>query len=342
MKQPRNTTAEETRIVAEASEWVIRVDCGLSPEDQDALSAWLASSSLHRTWYAIKSREWTAMDILADWRPEHSVEPNPDLLAKPNQPIRQWVLPVALSLAACIAVLLTISYRSPSTPRPGPLTAETIVLPQTRTLEDGSVVELDVGAEISTAFTVAERRVRLQKGEVQFKVAKNPNRPFVVQVGDVEFLAVGTVFNVKLREQAVEMFVTEGRVSVATPSTAATSDARPVLAAGQCASVPVKGENRDVTVTTLTPEEIQRRLAWQPRLLDFDSSTLEDVVVEFNRHNSVQIVLVDSSLKSLRLVASFKSDNVDGFVRMLKISEGIEAQRTGNVIALRRPAPSHP
>jgi transmembrane sensor len=342
MKQPRNTTAEEGRIVREATEWVIRVDCGLSPEDQDALSGWLASSSLHRTWYAIKSKEWSAMDILADWRPEHSVEPNPDLLAKPNQSIRSWVLPVALSLAACIAVLLTFAYRVTSTPLPGPLTAATIALPETRTLEDGSVVELDAGAEISTAFTVAERRVRLHKGEAQFKVAKNPNRPFVVQVGDVEFLAMGTVFNVKLRERAVEMFVTEGRVSVATPSTAIASDSRPVLAAGQCASVPVNGKNRDITVTVLTPEEIQRRLAWQPRLLDFDSNTLEDVVVEFNRHNSVQIVLVDPSLKSLRLVASFKSDNVDGFVRMLKISEGIEAQRSGDVIALRHPAPSHP
>jgi len=342
MKQPRNSTAEENRIVAEASEWVIRVDCGLSPEDQDALFTWLASSSLHRTWYAIKSKEWSTMDILADWRPEHSVEPNPDLLAKPNRAIRSWALPVALSLAACIAVLLTFSYRLTSTPRSDPLTAETIVFPKTRTLDDGSVVELDGGAEISTAFTFAERRVYLQKGEAQFKVAKNPNRPFVVQVGDVEFLAVGTVFNVKLRGQAVEMFVTEGRVSVATPSTAVASDSRPILVAGQCASVAVNGKNRDVKVTTLTAEEIQRRLAWQPRLLDFDSNTLEDVVVEFNRHNSVQIVLVDPSLKSLRLVASFKSDNVDGFVRMLNISEGIEAQRTGDVIALRRPTASRP
>jgi transmembrane sensor len=219
MKQPRNTIAEEGRIITEATEWVIRVDCGLSPEDQDALSAWLASSSLHRAWYAIKTKEWSAMDILADWRPEHSGEPNPDLLAKPNQPIRRWVLPVALSLAACIAVLLTVSYRAPSTPRQGPLTAATTALPETRTLEDGSVVELDAGAEISTAYSRSRNDAcACTEAKPNSKSPRTRTGPSWSKWATWNFCAVGTVFNVQLREQAVEMFVTEGRVSVATPS----------------------------------------------------------------------------------------------------------------------------
>ena len=45
------------------------------------------------------------------------------------------------------------------------------------------------------------RIVRLSRGEVNFDVAKDPHRPFVVYAGDGLVWAVGTAFNVRLLEE---------------------------------------------------------------------------------------------------------------------------------------------
>jgi transmembrane sensor len=82
------------------------------------------------------------------------------------------------------------------------------------TLPDGSVLQLNTDSVVETAYSPTERRVRLKKGEAFFSVAKNPQRPFWVDVGAVSVRAVGTAFNVRFRPEAVEVLVKEGKVSV--------------------------------------------------------------------------------------------------------------------------------
>ena len=53
---------------------------------------------------------------------------------------------------------------------------------EVRTLADGSVVELNKGAEIAVDFSGAERHIRLLRGEAHFTVEPDPSRPFVVSV----------------------------------------------------------------------------------------------------------------------------------------------------------------
>lgn len=78
-------------------------------------------------------------------------------------------------------------------------------------------------------------------------------------------------------------------------------------------------------------------LDWQPRLLDFTSTPLIDVVAEFNRRNVTQITLADEALHGVPIVASIRSDNVDGFVRLLEATVEVTAERPGaSEIILRR------
>ena len=92
-----------------------------------------------------------------------------------------------------------------------------IPTPERLTLEDGSVVELNHGGKLEIDFSSETRRVRLVRGEANFTVAKNPERPFVVNAGGVDVRAVGTVFNVRLAREAVEVVVSEGRVKLERP-----------------------------------------------------------------------------------------------------------------------------
>ena len=91
-------------------------------------------------------------------------------------------------------------------------------------------------------------------------------------------------------------------------------------------------------IATLTPREIERVLAWQHRLLNFSAAPLSEVVAEFNRHNRVQLVLIDPELAAMRIDASFRSDNIDGFLRLLEMGFGARIEYRGDSEILLRKA----
>jgi transmembrane sensor len=59
-------------------------------------------------------------------------------------------------------------------------------------------------------------------------------------------------------------------------------------------------------------------------------------VAAFNRRNAVQLVVIDPELAAVRVSASLRSDNVDGFVRLLEAGFGARAERRGDAEILLR------
>ena len=339
-------------IESAAAEWLVRHDRGLTPAQQDEFLSWLTASAAHRASFERHRRLWGDFNALAQWRPEHGTVPNPDLLARHRRPSPwRWAAP-ALLAAAAVALLLVWSSANRA-PHHATLAFEATTYRQ-ETLSDGSVLDLNRGAHVVVQFTAAERRVLLVQGEAQFAVAKNPARPFVVRAGGVEVRAVGTAFNVKLAGPNLEVLVTEGTVHVSqqtvvvTPTSMAAGaaagsapSAAPVvlaaLTAGQRTVIPVATVIAPPVVVPASVPEIARLLDWQPRLLDFESTPLAEVVENFNRRNSLRLVLGDDGLRALPIVASIRSDNVEGFVRLLEGTMGVRADRssTGEIV-LRR------
>ncbi len=333
-------------IESAAAEWLVRHDRGLTPAQQDEFLSWLAASAAHRESFERHRSMWGDFNALKQWRPAHGTVPNPDLLARHRRPSAwRWATP-ALLAAAAVALLLVWP---PTTRAPENATVvfEAAAYRQ-ETLPDGSVLDLNRGAHVVVQFSAAERRVLLVQGEAQFAVAKNPARPFVVRAGGVEVRAVGTAFNVKLAGPNLEVLVTEGTVhvsqqAVVAPAASAGSapTAAPVvlaaLTAGQRTVIPVATVIAPPVVVPASVPEIARLLDWQPRLLDFESAPLAEVVETFNRRNPQRLVIGDEELRSLTIVASIRSDNVEGFVRLLEGTMGVRAERTqAGEIVLRR------
>ncbi len=114
-----------------------------------------------------------------------------------------------------------------------------------------------------------------------------------------------------------------------------TSDLRPLtsgtlVSAGERTVVSLAPAAPAPAVQALSPAEIEARLAWQPRLLDFTNASLPEILAEFNRRNPVHLTLGDDHLCSLRLSATFRSDNVEGFVRLMTSDFGMRAERRGD------------
>ena len=327
MKRPEPESPEAEHRSQSAADWLVRRDRGLTAAEQDEFLQWLAVDPRHGEWFALHRSVVADFSALARWRPEHSEEPNPDLLAPPRRKIR-WLAPTVLASAAAIALTAIWWRAAPATPNTAVVASNEI---KRLILEDGSAVELNQGAVVTTEFSATERRATLVHGEALFVVAKNPLRPFVVRAGSVDVRAVGTAFSVRLDSSAVEVLVTEGRVGVerVNPDARQGLEAKPVpLDAGQRATVSLTS-TEPPQIVAVTPQAIAQHLNWQPTLLDFSSAPLGAAVAEFNRRNRVQFILADAELAAMPIVASIRSDNVEGFAKFLAAAPSVQIERRG-------------
>lgn len=330
-----------------AATWVMRRDRGLTAAEQDELSQWLAEDPRHGEALALHRWGWDELDRLTGLQTSMRAVADPDLLA-PRRHAERWMrsrlIWFAAPLVAAAAIVVMLHFgRSPAKPSASaekPVAQIALAAPcERRELEDGSLVQLNRGAAVSVAFSAGERRVRVERGEAHFTVAKDPARPFIVSVDGLEVRAVGTMFNVRLAPTGVEVLVTEGVVKLNRAGDRAANSHPPsplLLAAGDCTLV-----ERDVPtaphVTALSPAQIDARLAWKPMLLDFTDTPLVEIVAAFNRRNPVELVLTDTALGALKLSATFRSDNVEGFVRLMESDFGMRAEWRGErTIALAR------
>lgn len=330
-----STNSSTPAIEAAAAQWLARRDRTLTPGEQDDYLQWLREDARHAPAIARQEATLGRLMQLGEWQSELRDEPNPDLFA-PRPRRRSWTglllaTGTLVATAAVVTVMLQTGserYVSPAVPR-----AEKSYLRvnERRALSDGSVVELKDGSRITVDFSPEFRRIHLTGGEAYFTVAKNPNRPFIVEAAGMQVRAVGTVFNVRLDPSAVEVLVTEGKVKLSTPTTDETKPV-PLLAAGERAIMPLNGA-ADPQVADVTPEQVHEALSWQAPRLQFYETPLSEAVAEFNRHaraGTERILIGQAALGDRRIGGTFRIDNREGFVRLLEITLDIRSRKLGN------------
>jgi len=90
-------------------------------------------------------------------------------------------------------------------------------------------------------------------------------------------------------------------------------------------------------VEQLAPAVIRDALSWQGPRLVFVDTPLAEVVAQFNRRNSVQLVLADNDLATLPVGGSFRPEDVEAFVRLLESGGDVVVDRTDeSLLVLRR------
>lgn len=264
---------------------------------------------------------------------------------------RRRVGAVAGGLAALLVagfVWYAAAGRRPTTADSPSVSSVVVSRPARQVLPDGSVVELKDGAEIALDYNAALRRVALKRGEAHFQVAKNKERPFVVEAAGVEVRAVGTAFSVQLGSKQVEVLVTEGRVAVAQPAQAVGGILRPdLLAAVRQPLAVVDAGNRLVVdlaspstpssapqAQVVPPAELTEQLAWRAPRLEFSGTPLAEAIPLVNHHSHVRLVLADPELGQVRLSGVLRADNIDTLLRLLEEAHGIKTERSGDAITL--------
>lgn len=194
------------------------------------------------------------------------------------------------------------------------------------TLEDGSRIELNARSIIRVHLTPAERNIELLQGQALFQVAKDANRPFIVSSAGALVRAVGTRFDVYIRESGTTVTVLEGRVAVR-PQSRETNPATLAAAAGNGTSQTPRilelsaGEQAVVTSTAISKParaNAAAATAWLEGQLEFDETRLEDVAEEFNRYNRRPLIVKSRALADFRISGIYSSAEPDSLIRFLR------------------------
>jgi transmembrane sensor len=199
-------------------------------------------------------------------------------------------------------------------------------------LTDGSRVHLNTASTIEVAMKKDLRRIRLIKGEAMFEVAHDRRRPFLVDAGSARLRAVGTAFNVRIRENVVELTVTEGVVAVQAGDSVRRTP--PHIAAGDGAVI----RSGSVAPTVLGDDVLRQRTTWQDGVIEFEGETLPQAVEEFNRYRTQPIIVGDARLANIRIGGRFEVDEADKFLTALASSFPVDAIKSadGSILLVAR------
>ncbi|MET3878108.1 FecR domain-containing protein [Chitinophaga sp. OAE865] len=194
------------------------------------------------------------------------------------------------------------------------------------TLPDGTRVWLNAASSLTypVAFTGKERVVTLN-GEAYFEVAKNPGKPFLVDVGGKQTVEVlGTHFDIKAYNDDPDIRTTllEGSVKINA------KNSHTIIKPGQMAVNNLK------TPLIVRNADLDEVMGWKNGLFVFNDERIEDVLRAVARWYDVEVEYqADVSQKKLRGVVS-KYKSIRELLDNIAITSGIHYKIEGRRVIL--------
>ncbi|WCT73807.1 FecR domain-containing protein [Sphingomonas naphthae] len=285
-----------------------------------AIEDWIGADPAHAIAFAQAEAAWDAAERLKANGASHdagdAATDHPDFFAGDQWWTRRRFVVGGVIAASAAALGLTGWLHASSSYATGVGEVRDV------TLADGSALHLNTDSKVTVDYSGNRRLLRLDRGEAYFDVAHDPARPFDVQTrGGVTVRALGTAFNVRLREAVVELTVTKGVVGVATASRTMAK-----VAAGRGAII----QPRTVALASLDKRHIEQRTAWRDRMIELDGESVNQAIDEFNRYRSSPLVIGDQRLAPMRIGGRFRTDESDQFIAALEQSLPIRAVANGD------------
>lgn len=306
-EQTPGVDARQRQIDTAAQAWVVRLTSGnAQPDDVAAARAWCQVHPDHQQAFVAARHLWQLSGHLSE----------PPVLQRRTRPWR-WaaaaVLVLGLGLLLAHQQAWDADYRTAQGEQ------------RRLDLADGSHLVLDSDSAVDVRLSAGRRDIVLRRGAALFEVAHDPQRPFRVRAGDLEAVALGTVYAVGHDLEGITVTVAEGRVGV-------------------------KGLSRDVVVQAgeqvslhgaqlghPTPADTSRALAWQHGRLVFELAPLAEVLAQLQRYRPGYLLIGDERLRSLKVSGTFQLDRLDEGLATLEQAFALKVERYTDYVLVLRP-----
>ena len=193
-------------------------------------------------------------------------------------------------------------------------------------LADGTLVYLNSATRMKypVKFDEKERKVYLS-GEAYFEVAKDPERPFFVEMEGVEVRVYGTSFNVNTHQKGnIQTVLVKGSIGVKVLSSGMESMIRP----GQMAEFKqgnTKVDVKDVNVAVYTD--------WKDGIFRFENRRLEDILAVLSNWYDMNVFYQTVSVKELHFSGYMERyKDVSVILEAITLSTGVTFSIQGKTI----------
>ncbi|PUV22663.1 FecR family protein [Sphingobacterium athyrii] len=223
-------------------------------------------------------------------------------------------------------------------------------------LIDGSTVTLNSASklEVSSDFNHELRLVKLV-GEGYFQVAKNKEKPFMVQASDFDIKVLGTTFNVKSypEEPTAEAVLVEGSIEMKSKGQRENSvvikpNQKITIFKNQAALLVNSSQGNKPTLSKLPIKEIAIEnipvvesdateipdIAWKENRLEIVDQDFETLRRTLERWYDVDIQLQSDQLKQYRFTATFSKENITQVLSALQKVEPFKFEIYGKKITI--------
>jgi transmembrane sensor len=179
-------------------------------------------------------------------------------------------------------------------------------------LDDGTRIFLDTDTQLEVRFSETQRMTHLHYGRVNFRVASDPVRPFVVNAAEAKVVAASSNIDVRLDGPRLSVVLVKGSADIVLASSQAEK-----LQTGERLVIDSQGfRHRDKPA--LAP-----LLAWQTGQAIFEDGRLWDAAAEMNRYSNVKLVIPDSEVGDFKISGIYAvGDNIafaNSVVRLLPV-----------------------
>ena len=191
-------------------------------------------------------------------------------------------------------------------------------------LSEGSKVTINSNSKLTYPKKFEkDKRVVALSGEAFFEVAKDPNRPFIINAGEIRVEVLGTSFNVKAHEthDNIEVTVSSGKVAVYRTDN---PDERVILIKGQKAIF--------YKSTTKIEASINDNInfnAWKTKQIIFEDTPMPDVVRTINEIYKSDLKLVGGQLDECPVTTTFDNQSLESILNVLESTLDLKIEQKG-------------
>ncbi|MBI9033175.1 MAG: FecR domain-containing protein [Bacteroidales bacterium] len=312
-------------------------DC--NPEETQHLLNWIQSSDAHFRFFIEVKQLWEAADDESEQDLEKVNQAWLDLdkkleLSKPKTRAKVFRLPNALTIAFRVAAVVVLGFFSwkyfvPEKPA-SVLYADTLSDQKEMKLADGTIVQLNYESNFAfpEEFAETDRLVKLS-GEAFFQVTPNPEKPFIIDAGEVFIQVLGTSFNVNSRPDLdeINVLVEEGTVKV---YQVGTESNQVILSKGDQVSF-----NKLTNVFDLNKAVDLNQMSWKSGDLIFRNSSLDDVFDALERHYNVKFYSEEKEILELPLTTKFSDNTLEESLSVISTIFQLEFEQEDSLIIVK-------
>lgn len=172
----------------------------------------------------------------------------------------------------------------------------------------------------------ATQRVVSLIGEAYFEVAKDKEKPFIVETAGMNVEALGTTFNVKAYREDSQIIATlfSGSVRVSSDRD------NVILSPDENATF----ERRSGKLAIHKPDNSSYAKMWRNNDLVFNGETLEEIAVLLNRMYNVQIAFKSERIKQYCFSGVICNNSLDNVIELISLTSPITYETRGDTIIL--------